>query len=105
MARLNESCSQCHREQSRPFVFEHPAMREGCVACHTPHGSITDKLLVERDVNLCLRCHAQNQSPLAPGRIVIGKEDHTDYLKFGTCYSAGCHTAVHGSNVSPKLRY
>lgn len=105
MARLNESCSQCHREQSRPFVFEHSAMREGCVACHTPHGSINDKLLLERDVNLCLRCHSQVQSLSAPGRIVIGKEDHTDYLRLGTCYSAGCHTAVHGSNVSPKLRY
>jgi predicted CXXCH cytochrome family protein len=103
MARLNQSCSQCHRDQSRPFVFEHEALREGCIVCHTPHGSINSKMLVERDANLCLRCHAQVQS--APGRIVIGKEDHTLYLKQGTCFSAGCHTAVHGSNVNPHLRY
>jgi len=105
MARLNETCANCHRDQSRPFVFEHQALREGCVTCHTPHGSINDKLLVDRDVNLCLKCHAQVQSPQKPDAIVIGKVNHTEYLKVGTCYSAGCHTAVHGSNVSPKLRY
>ena len=103
MARLNETCAECHREQARPFVFEHEALREGCTTCHTPHGSINAKLLVERDVNLCLKCHVQTQA--VGGLIVIGKEDHTAYLQVGTCFSAGCHTAVHGSNVSPKLRY
>ena len=103
MSRLNQTCAQCHREQARPFVFEHEALREGCTVCHTPHGSINSKLLLERDVNLCLKCHAEVQA--VPGQIVIGKEDHTTYLQFGTCYSAGCHTAMHGSNISPKLRY
>jgi hypothetical protein len=60
-------------------------------------------MVVERDVNLCLKCHAQVQA--LSGQIIIGKENHTAYLRQGTCYSAGCHTAVHGSNVSPKLRY
>jgi hypothetical protein len=23
----------------------------------------------------------------------------------GTCWTAGCHTAVHGSRVSPSLRF
>ena len=105
MARMNESCAQCHREQARPFVFEHEAMREGCTTCHNPHGSINPKMLVERDSNLCLKCHAQTQSPLAPGEIFIGKMPHSAFLRMGTCYSAGCHTAVHGSNVNPKMRY
>ena len=61
MARHNESCAQCHRDQTRPFVFVHQAMSEGCVACHNPHGSINDKMLVESDPNLCLRCHSQVQ--------------------------------------------
>ena len=63
MARQNESCAQCHREQTRPFVFEHEALREGCAVCHNPHGSINEKMLVESDPNLCLRCHAQVQAP------------------------------------------
>ena len=103
MARLNDSCARCHREQARPFVFEHAALREGCVTCHNPHGSINAKLLLERDVNLCLKCHWEVQADTT--QIVIGKQIHTQYLHLGTCFSAGCHTAVHGSNVSPKLRY
>ena len=103
MARLNQNCAQCHREQARTFVFEHEALREGCTVCHTPHGSINSKLLVERDLNLCLKCHAQVQGNL--GGFLIGKEDHTSHVRQGTCYSAGCHGAVHGSNVNPHLRY
>ena len=63
MARLNESCAQCHREQTKPVIFEHPALREGCTSCHDPHGSINAKLLTIRDSNLCLRCHAQTPGP------------------------------------------
>ena len=106
MARRNEACAQCHREQTRPFVFEHPALREGCTVCHNPHGSINDKLLVQRDLNLCLRCHAQVQGPsVAPGSLYIGNIDHTTFIRMGTCWSSGCHTAVHGSNVDVRLRY
>ena len=103
MARQNESCAQCHREQTRPFVFEHEAMREGCTVCHNPHGSVNRAMLVESDPNLCLRCHAQTQA--VSGHMYIGNVDHTDLLPFGTCWTAGCHTAIHGSNVDPLLRY
>jgi predicted CXXCH cytochrome family protein len=103
MAQQNESCAQCHRDQTRPFVFEHEAMREGCAVCHDPHGSINQKMLIESDPNLCLRCHAQVQG--SSGVILIGNTDHTPFLQMGTCWTAGCHTAVHGSNVDPRLRY
>lgn len=108
MARLNESCAQCHREQTRPKVFEHEALREGCLACHNPHGSVNAKMLLERDANLCLRCHAQVQSPGtggAGGEIYIGIIPHSQMLRQGTCWSAGCHTAVHGSNMNRQLMY
>jgi predicted CXXCH cytochrome family protein len=103
MARQNESCAQCHVSQTRPFVFEHEAMREGCTVCHNPHGSINEKMLIDNDPNLCLRCHSQVQS--ASGHIYIGGTDHTPLLQAGTCWTAGCHTAVHGSNVDVFLRY
>jgi len=105
MARQDESSSPCHREQTRPFVFEHEALREGCTACHDPHGSINEKMLTESDPNLCLRCHAQVQSPGSSGAILIGNVDHTGFLQVGTCWTAGCHSAIHGSNVDPLLRY
>jgi DmsE family decaheme c-type cytochrome len=102
MARQNETCANCHREQTRPFVFEHEALREGCVVCHQPHGSINRALLTERDNNLCLKCHAQVQTG---ADIMIGKENHAGKLGRGSCWASGCHSAVHGSNVSPKLRF
>ena len=106
IARQNEGCAECHREQVRPYVFVHEALREGCVTCHQPHGSINAKMLVQRDNNLCLRCHAQIAGPGSPpGTIFIGKEDHTPLLNLGNCWNSGCHTAIHGSNVDPKLRF
>jgi predicted CXXCH cytochrome family protein len=104
MARVNETCAPCHRDQTRPVVFEHPAMREGCTICHTPHGSINAKLLVQRDANMCLRCHAQVRSPVS-NAFFIGNVDHTSFIRMGACWSSGCHTAVHGSNVDRRLRY
>ena len=71
MARLNETCAQCHREQTKPVVFEHPALREGCASCHNPHGSVNPKLLTVRDSNLCLRCHAQVQGAAAGAGILV----------------------------------
>ena len=103
MARQNENCAQCHRDQTRPFVFEHQAMREGCIVCHSPHGSINQKMLVESDPNLCMRCHSQVQT--TSGQIYIGNVNHTSRLQIGTCWASGCHTAVHGSNVDTRLRY
>lgn len=106
LARLNQGCAQCHREQTRPFVFEHPALREGCTVCHSPHGSVNAKLLVQSDSNLCLRCHAQVQGPsVQRGQVYIGKADHTTLLKRGSCWSSGCHTAIHGSNVDVRFRF
>lgn len=105
VGRVNESCAQCHREQARPRVFEHEAMREGCITCHNVHGSINPKMLTERDNNLCLKCHAQIALPNTQGQTSIGKFDHTPFLRQGTCSSAGCHTAVHGSDTNPHLRY
>jgi predicted CXXCH cytochrome family protein len=98
----NEMCERCHAQQRGPFVFEHEALREGCTICHTPHGSVNSKLLTVRDANLCLRCHTQQQT--AAG-FLIGGVVHTYQAREGTCWTAGCHGAVHGSNVNPALQF
>jgi predicted CXXCH cytochrome family protein len=98
----NESCLRCHASQRGPFPFEHEAVREGCVTCHKAHGSVNDKLLTVRDSNACLKCHFQSPSG---GRLMIGGSDHTLRVQQGTCWTAGCHEAIHGSRVSPSLRF
>ena len=80
-------------------MFEHEALREGCSSCHKIHGSIHPKMLQARDNNLCLRCHAQVNFPR------IGDSSHAGRFREGTCFSAGCHTAPHGSNFDDHLRY
>jgi DmsE family decaheme c-type cytochrome len=99
----NEGCLECHPAQRGPHVFEHEAMREGCTTCHRPHGSVNAMLLTERNAVLCLKCHFQQQT--ASGQVFIGGFNHTTFLPRGTCWSAGCHEAVHGSQVNSSLRY
>lgn len=108
----NELCLKCHPAQRGPFVFEHQAVREGCTTCHNPHGSVNDKLLVARNATLCLRCHFEEQPrpgvilfTSGGGQFLIGSQNHADFLSRGTCWTAGCHEAVHGSRVSAALRY
>lgn len=98
----NESCTECHTAQKGPFIFKHNAMKEGCTSCHSPHGSVNEKMLTAPDSNLCLQCHATGS---APGRLMVGGRDHAGNPVNGTCWVAGCHEAVHGSNVSHALRF
>jgi predicted CXXCH cytochrome family protein len=98
----NDNCIKCHEAQSGPYVFEHEALREGCTTCHEAHGSVNAKLLTERDANLCIKCHFQQ---VVGGALLIGGSDHTLRVQQGTCWTAGCHEAVHGSRVSSSLRF
>jgi predicted CXXCH cytochrome family protein len=102
----NDTCLNCHSAQHGPFIFEHEAIREGCTTCHNPHGSVNQKMLVSRNQDLCLRCHFQQQT--AQG-ITIGNFLHQGsgraFLSRGTCWSGGCHEAVHGSQVNAHLRF
>ncbi len=99
MEDINEKCFKCHKDQRGPFVFEHQALREGCTTCHKVHGSIHEKMLIIRDQNLCLRCHAQQVAD------TMGTTQHADDWQRGTCWSGGCHTSVHGSNFDYHFKY
>ncbi len=89
-------CFKCHSDKAGPFVFEHqPVKTEGCVACHTPHGSSNARLLKRAQVNLlCLECHAFTVDAGAPGTPAF----HNQAQKYQACTL--CHTQIHGSNFS-----
>jgi DmsE family decaheme c-type cytochrome len=114
----NATCTKCHTQQKGPFVYEHGAMKDGCVSCHNPHGSVNQKMLVARDANLCLRCHLESPVAINVGTntgvtsgqinanaILNGTENHNSRLQQGTCWSAGCHETPHGSNASYHFRF
>jgi DmsE family decaheme c-type cytochrome len=92
-------CFRCHSEKAGPFVFEHaPVKTEGCVACHTPHGSSNPRLLKRSQVNLlCLECHTFTVDAAAPAAPTF----HNQATKYQACTL--CHTQIHGSNFSNRF--
>lgn len=89
----NAICTSCHTETRGPFVFEHAAVKtEGCVGCHTPHGSQNARLLNMPNINtLCNQCHSPVSSATVHG-MGPGSSELTP------CIS--CHTMIHGSNLN-----
>jgi DmsE family decaheme c-type cytochrome len=96
-AMLNEQHSQdtclgCHADKGGPFRFVHMAVEEGfgggCLACHEPHGSNNLWLLKADGREVCMRCHS----------------DREDHYQPQTCWTTGCHTAVHGSQTDLLFR-
>jgi hypothetical protein len=49
-----------------------------------------------------VQMHGPNDQP---GQFFIGKVNHADFIRRGSCWSAGCHTSIHGSNVHPLMLY
>jgi DmsE family decaheme c-type cytochrome len=92
----NAICTKCHMENRGPFVFEHPAVKaEGCVGCHTPHGSQNARLLNVPNINqLCNQCH----SPVAASTVHSMNAGSPDRPPCITC-----HTMIHGSNINPAF--
>lgn len=89
-------CYKCHTDKQGPFVYQHHAIVEGCVACHTPHGSSNPRLLKRSQVNLlCLECHSFTVDEIAP----LTPTFHNQAQKYQACTM--CHTAIHGSNTDP----
>jgi len=89
----NAICTKCHTDIRGPFVFEHaPVKTEGCLACHTPHGSQNPRLLNMPSIaTLCNQCH----SPLG-----AGARHGLDPGSTTVTPCVTCHTFIHGSNAS-----
>lgn len=86
---LRDKCVTCHTEYAGPFAYEHDPVAgnigEGCLECHKAHGSHNPDLLKGFSRGLCAQCHTDKSTVHYPGR---------------TCWTSGCHVAVHGSNRS-----
>jgi len=92
----NAVCTKCHMEKRGPFVYEHAAVKgEGCLSCHTPHGSANARMLNMPNVNtLCNQCH----SPVSAGTVHGMNAGSGDMVP---CIA--CHTFIHGSNLNPAF--
>jgi DmsE family decaheme c-type cytochrome len=62
------TCAQCHQQRASQMLrASHMPVGErkmDCVACHNPHGSPNEKLLIASSVNeVCFTCHAEKRGP------------------------------------------
>jgi DmsE family decaheme c-type cytochrome len=89
----NAICTKCHTEVRGPFVYEHVAVKaEGCLGCHTPHGSQNARLLNMPAINpLCNQCHSGVAASTVHGMSAGSSE---------TITCTNCHTNIHGSNMN-----
>jgi DmsE family decaheme c-type cytochrome len=96
----NTICTKCHTEVAGPFVYEHPVVKtEGCLACHSPHGSPNARLLNVSNMNsLCLQCHSATNSAAFPNALSPIGPAHNQMSTEVAC--TNCHTQIHGSNAS-----
>jgi|HubBroStandDraft_2_1064218.scaffolds.fasta_scaffold05292_4 DmsE family decaheme c-type cytochrome len=89
----NAICTKCHTETRGPFVYEHVAVKaEGCMGCHTPHGSQNPRLLnMPAIAPLCNQCHSGVAANTVHGMGAGSSE---------TITCTNCHTNIHGSNLN-----
>ena len=89
----NAICTKCHTETRGPFVYEHVAVKaEGCLGCHTPHGSQNPRLLnMPAIAPLCNQCHSGVAANTVHGMGAGSSE---------TITCTNCHTNIHGSNMN-----
>lgn len=100
-ASQEDVCVNCHRDKQGPFLYEHPPVKtEGCVSCHTPHGSVNARLLRVTPVNvLCMQCHTPAPNSASPAIPSF----HNQTQKYQACTM--CHPAIHGSNAVETFEY
>lgn len=89
----NRICTKCHADTRGPYVYEHAAVKaEGCLGCHSPHGSQNARMLNMPSINtLCNQCHSRVANATIHG-MGAGSDD------LQPCTS--CHTFIHGSNIN-----
>ncbi|HUI45651.1 MAG TPA: DmsE family decaheme c-type cytochrome [Nitrospirota bacterium] len=87
---VKATCTRCHAEKEGPFLYEHADIMEDCVACHTPHGSVNNNLLILREPYLCLQCHPSH--PVDSTTTAVTKQAY-----YTRC--TDCHSQIHGTDL------
>ncbi len=86
VAPLKELCTECHLEKSaqaahsKDLWLHGPAANGNCTACHNPHRSAFQYMLLkEKTTELCMQCHS--------GGYILKTEEHTNDRECISCHN------------------
>ena len=108
--KMPELCYKCHENLGNKYKVLHGPVDAGyCNACHHPHYSKNENLLLKTGRELCLDCHlsediysnkihAKQESTLCTDCHNVHGGDDISLQKPGTCYA--CH-----ENLKDKYKY
>lgn len=91
-------CYQCHDGAAfTGRVVHEPIVEKNCLACHGPHVSRHEKLLLQREQDLCFGCHVQLAENLAGQQVLHAP------LRDGGCSSCHDPHAAEQKNLLQKV--
>jgi DmsE family decaheme c-type cytochrome len=96
---VNQLCYKCHAEKRGPFIFEHEPVAENCESCHTAHGGVHQKLLLEKVPNLCQGCHEATRHPATRYSAEVQYNGRAPNSMGAGRACLQCHINIHGSNA------
>src|SRR5690242_11020675 len=90
-------CVECHRPESIGMTrrWVHAPLRDGCAACHEPHGSTAPHLLKAQGAAGCLGCHDRSKFERKTTHAVVASRG------CGACHDAHA-SDVKGLLVAPE---
>lgn len=98
-AQISERCLQCHEYGEEHANFgrsQHNTNDVGCTECHSPHHARESQfLLVEKQPELCFRCHTETRQDFA--------RPFRHRVEQGLILCTDCHNQ-HGGYLSKQLR-
>jgi predicted CXXCH cytochrome family protein len=82
-------------------TVQHKALTspKSCLACHDPHGSAVEHVLLKEPMALCLSCHDKELSSdggkiAGLGKLLEQNPNHHGPIRQKNC--TACHEAIHG---------
>jgi predicted CXXCH cytochrome family protein len=102
--KMPDLCYQCHEMDIVNMVVHNPVAEGKCTACHNPHSSDSEKLLVSEGSEMCFKCHETHpeenfiHGPVAGGMCAACHDPHTSthkklLIRDGQEVCLFCHTA------------
>jgi predicted CXXCH cytochrome family protein len=87
------------------MLWEHPPVKENCLNCHDPHGSLHPRMQVAKMPRICQQCHDEMRHPTQPYSDASAAPEFFPISRLFDRSCLNCHTNIHGSNHPAGNRF